>query len=299
MYLTGFADEAAIDLDGQIRATTRLGWRHIEARSVGGKNLHDISDAEFEIVCEKLEDAGVSINCFGSAIANWGKRIDQPFESSLAEAERAIPRMKRLGTRLIRIMSFAVLEGRPPSDQMKEERFRRLRELVALFHAEGLTPVHENCMNFGGMGYPFTLELVENVPGLRLVFDTGNPVFSDDRSRPEPYPKQDAWEFYRQVKPHIEYVHIKDGVFDSATKHMTYTFPGEGQGQVRRIVEDLLKSGYDGGFSMEPHMKVVFHEGAAPAEKDDARLELYVEYGRRFEQLLAELATGTAQATYS
>jgi sugar phosphate isomerase/epimerase len=187
-----------------------------------------------------------------------------------------------------------VLEGRAPSDQMKEERFRRLRELCALFHAEGLTPVHENCMNYGGMGYPFTLELIENVPGLALVFDTGNPVFSDDRSKPEPYPKQDAWEFYRQVRAHVAYVHIKDGVWDPASKEMTYTFPGEGQAGVRRIVQDLLDSGYDGGFSMEPHMKVVFHEGGNGDADVEARLALYVEYGRRFEALLAELGVSAA-----
>jgi len=125
MYLTGFADEAAPDVEGQIRATKELGWRHIEARRMGSANIHDIPDDEFERVCAKLEAAGIEINCFGSTIANWGKRIDEPFESSLAEARRAVPRMQRLGTRLVRIMSFAVLEDREPDDQMAEERFRR------------------------------------------------------------------------------------------------------------------------------------------------------------------------------
>jgi sugar phosphate isomerase/epimerase len=299
MYLTGFADEAAPDLEGQIRATRALGWKYIEARNVGGKNLHDLDEAEFDRLCAALEREGLEINCFGSAIANWGKRIDQPVDSSLAEARRAIPRMKRLGTRLVRIMSFAVLDGRAPSDQMKEERFRRLRELCGMFRAEGLTPVHENCMNYGGMGYPFTLELVENVPGLALVFDTGNPVFSDDRSKPEPYPKQDGWEFYRRVKPHVVYVHIKDGVWDPVAKQMTYTFPGEGQAEVRRIVQDLLASGYEGGFSMEPHMKVVFHEEQRGEVDAEARLSLYVEYGRRFERLLAELGAPAPGARVS
>ena len=75
MYLTGFADEAADDIEGQIRAT---------------------------------------------------------------------PRMKRIGTGLIRIMSFAVLKDREPDDQMEEERFRRLRKLHEIFTDEGITPVHEN-----------------------------------------------------------------------------------------------------------------------------------------------------------
>ena len=34
MYFTGFADEAASDIDGQIRATKELGWQFIESRSI-------------------------------------------------------------------------------------------------------------------------------------------------------------------------------------------------------------------------------------------------------------------------
>ena len=260
MYLTGFADEAAKTIEGQILATQALGWQYIESRNVNGKNIHDLPDDEFERVCEKLEEAGIRINCFGSAIANWGKQITDPFDSSLAEALRAIPRMKRLGTRLVRIMSFAVIEGRAPDNQMEEERFRRLRELVAMFSNEASPPCTKNCMNYGGMGWPFMLRLLENVPGLRVVFDTGNPVFNDDRAKPAPCPKQSSWEFYSNIKPFIEYVHIKDGIFDPATGQTEFTWPGEGHGDVRRIVADLLATGYDGGFSIEPHLKVVFHE---------------------------------------
>ena len=73
MYYTGFADEAAADIAGQIRATKELGWSNIEARNINGKNIHDLTDHEFDAVYRKLQEAGVRINCFGSAIANWGK----------------------------------------------------------------------------------------------------------------------------------------------------------------------------------------------------------------------------------
>ena len=111
MYFTGFADEAASDIDGQIRATRELGWSHIEARNVDGTNIHDLSDEAFDVVYGKLQDAGVKINCFGSTIANWGKSILDPFDATLAEARRAVPRMQKLGTELVRIMSFAILPG--------------------------------------------------------------------------------------------------------------------------------------------------------------------------------------------
>jgi len=292
VYLTGFADEAARDIDGQIRATLELGWQNIESRNVDGVNIHDLSDEAFEVVAGKLEAAGVRINCFGSAIANWGKPIDEPFDSSLEEVERAIPRMKRLGTELVRIMSFGLRQGHGPDDQLAEERFARLRELVRRFSDAGVTPVHENCMNYGGMGWTYTLELIEKVPGLKLVFDTGNPVFTDDRTRPAPYPKQSSWEFYEHVKDHVAYVHVKDCRFlrdvpGAIFPEAEYTWPGEGDGDVERVLADLLAGGYDGGISIEPHLSVVFHDdGADGAAKEAAMYESYVEYGRRLMALL-------------
>ena len=291
MYFTGFADEAAKDLAGQIKATKELGWTNIESRAIDGVNIHDLPQDQFDRAADALDAAGIKINCFGSAIANWGKKITEPFDSSLAETERAIPRMKRLGTKLIRIMSFARLDDREPNDQMEEERFRRLRILVKMFLDNGIQPVHENCMNYGGMGWPFTLRLLENVPGLKLVFDTGNPVFNVDFSKPEPRPHQSSWEFYSHVKEHVIYVHIKDGFFHLDKNSMEYTWAGDGAGDVRRIIADLVKSGYDGGFSMEPHMKAVFHDGNVKSE-EQARFDNYVEYGRRFEKLLEECKAG-------
>jgi sugar phosphate isomerase/epimerase len=288
MYLTGFADEASRTMAGQIKATLDLGWTCIESRNVDGTNIHDLSDADFDRVAGQLEDSGVRINCFGSAIANWGKPITDPMDTSLAEIRRAIPRMQRLGTRLIRIMSFAVLKDRPPEDQMENERFRRLRELQKLFTDAGITPVHENCMNYGGMGWIYTLRMLEKVPGLKLVFDTGNPGFTPDYTQPLPRPRQSAWEFYAHVKEHIAYVHIKDGRWNDATQTNVFTFPGEGEGDVRRIVKDLLQRGYDGGFSIEPHLAVVFHENKGETS-EAVMYQNYVEYGRRLERLIAEV----------
>jgi len=288
MYLTGFADEAADSIEGQIEATKELGWENIESRNIDDVSIHDMSDEAFDIAYGKLQDAGIGINCFGSAISNWAKRIDDPDEPSFEEAKRAIPRMKQLGTKLIRIMSYSVFEDRSPEDQMEKERFARIAELVNMFTGEGLIPVHENCMNYGGMGWPYTLRLIENVPALKLVFDTGNPVFSADRTGERPYRRQSAWEFYDHIKDHIEYIHIKDGRWNEEEATETFTFPGEGDADVRRIMEDLIANGYDGGISIEPHLDAVFHNESAHSP-DEIRFRNYVEYGRRMEAMIKEI----------
>jgi len=299
MYYTGFADEAGDSIGVQIRATLELGWSNIEARSVDGVNLTDVPDKTFEQVCEKLAAADVRINCFASAIANWSRapRSEEDFQYSVEALRRAIPRMQRLGTPMIRGMSFAVVRDESP-DSPKLERiiFDRVRRLVEMCEEAGILYLHENCMNYGGMSHEHTLRLLDNVPSpnLRLVFDTGNPVFTDRRLGSSPYRKQSAWEFYTNVREWIHYVHIKDGCYlresGGIFPEVEYTFPGEGDGDVARIVGDLLQTGYDGGFSIEPHLAVVYHDSSAQS-KDEVRYSNYVEYGRRFMQLV-DVVTG-------
>jgi sugar phosphate isomerase/epimerase len=199
---------------------------------------------------------------------------------------------------MIRIMSYGILRDRPAGDQLAQERFRRLREIKKMFDDAGVTPVHENCMNYGGMGWKYTLELIENVPGLKLVFDTANPPCTLDYASGSPEKLQSTWEFYEHVRQHVAYVHIKDcrflefttGIFNKAE----FTWPGDGDGDVVRIVRDLVAGGYDGGISMEPHLSVVFHEEGGQTEAD-VRLRTYVEYGKRFEKILADCGVDPAK----
>ena len=293
MYFSGIADEAGALIDTQIQATLKLGWKHIEARAVEvpgfpKANMHDLPDAAFDIVAGKLKDAGLAVNCFGSAIMNWGKSVETPFEVTLAETRRAIPRMQRLGTRFVRIMSLKPAEG---ATVIPPVVFERVREVVRMFLDAGLQPVHENCMNFGGMSPAHALQLLEQAPGLRWVFDTANPVFNPDRSKPQPWPQQDPWEFWVAVRDVTSHIHIKDATWNPAKKDADYHWPGEGQGRVRDIIRDALSRGYDAAFSIEPHLAVVFHDASVTASAQ-AQFDSYVEYGRRLELLVRDIQAG-------
>ncbi len=299
MYLTGFADEAGKDIDTQIKATLELGWENIELRSIGDKNLASISDVEFEDVYEKLKIAGIKINCFGSNIANWGKspRSEEDFESSIKELKNAIPRMQRLGTKLVRGMSFKILEDeRFDSPELERIIFKKLNVLVKICEDAGIIYGHENCMNYGGQSHIHTLRLLENIKSdnFKLIFDTGNPVFTFRRIGSEPYTLQNAFEFYKNICEHIYYVHIKDGIAIEMKENYErpqtrFTFAGEGSGFVHQIVADLLKNGYDGGFSIEPHVATVFHDHDNQTDKELSALrkyETYIKYGQDFKKLL-------------
>jgi len=288
--LTGFADEASDDLGGQIEVTRQLGWHAIEARSVWGRNIVDLPDAEFERVGHELSAAGVRVNAIGSTIANWGKALDEPESEATGAIERAIPRMQALGARHIRIMSWKVIfdeDGHATADQRDAERIRRLNEICRRLASEGLVAVHENCATWGGMSVEHTLRMLDAVPDLRLVFDTGNPPLTPDCSKPFPYPMQSTREFWDAVKERVAHVHIKDARFDADTGDEIYCWPAEGDGDVEYVLRDLASMGYDGYLSIEPHMEVVFHDPSVTAA-EDARRANYVEYGRRLEAVLTK-----------
>lgn len=290
MFLTGIADEAGALIDTQIRATRELGWSTLEARTVEvpgfpKANLHDLPEPAFAVAEQKLKEAGVGVCCFGSTIMNWAKTIETPFDVTLQEVQRAIPRMQRLGARLVRVMSFKPADA---ADRTPKAVFERVREVTRRFLDAGLQPVHENCMNHGGMSWQHALELLENVPGLKWVFDTANPIFNPDRSKPKPWPRQDPWEFWTKVRDVTAHIHIKDATWNAAKKDADYNWPGEGSGRVRDILKDAFARGYDAGISIEPHVAVVFHD-ASVKSSEEGQYRTYVEYGRRLSKLVDEL----------
>lgn len=295
MILTGIGDEAGAKIDAQIKATKDLGWKHLEMRlcEVPGfpkGNFHDIPDAAFDIAVKKLEESGIGVYCFGSAIANWAKKLSDPFEITSTEVKRCIPRMKRLGTKYVRIMSY-----KPTDEEYKipTEVFRRINDVTRMFLDEGIQPVHENCMNYGGMSWQHGLELLDKCPGLKWVFDTGNPIFNTDRSKEKPWTHQNALEFWNHIRDHVAHIHVKDATPNPAKHEPDYNYPGEGKAQVREILKDAFARGYDAGISIEPHVAVVFHDATVSAS-DEVVYTSYVKYGRQLENMIAEIKTELA-----
>lgn len=281
MFYSGISDEAGKSIDRQIQAHDDLGWDYLELRMVDGENFTAVSDATFDAVCEKLAAANKKVSCFGSAIANWARPITCDAQIDIDDLKRAIPRMQKLGTPFIRVMSYPNDDKHPLNDSdWRGEAIARMKVLAKMAEDGGITLAHENCSGWGGLSAENSNILLGEVnsPALKVVFDTGNPVTYD----------QDAWAYYQTVSKDIVYVHVKDAIRKNGED--TYTYCGEGQGYVREIVGDLLAKGYDGGISIEPHLAAVIHTGQE-ASSDDALYKSYTEYGRRLMRIVDEVTS--------
>lgn len=273
MFYSGISDEAGQAIETQIKAHSELGWTHLELRMIDNVNVTQLSDGDFDAVFAAVSDAHMRVSCFGSAIANWARPINCDAKIDVDDLLQAIPRMHRFETPFIRVMSYPNDPDSPlPEGAWRRESIRRMKELALIAEDSGITLVHENCSGWGGESAENSEILLGEVDNaaLKLVFDTGNPVTYG----------QDAWAYYQAVYDDIVYVHIKDARHIADGKD-AYCYCGEGEGQVEKIVGDLLARGYAGGFSIEPHLTAVIHAGQA-AEDVDELYESYTEYGRRF-----------------
>ncbi len=137
--------------------------------------------------------------------------------------------------------------------------------------------LHENCNGWGGESPANTLELLERVdnPAFKLVFDTGNPFCH----------RQDAHGYLRAVIDHVVHVHMKDGYLDGDKN--VFTYPGEGSCQVEACLRTLIAHGYDGGYSIEPHLAAIVHTGESGVGREQVLWDSYLEYGRRLMALYA------------
>lgn len=279
MFFSGISDEAGQDIASQIKAHRELGWTHLELRVVDGVNLTQLTEADFDVVYGAVTDAGMGVSCFSSAIANWARPITGDFAVDEADLARAIPRMHRFGTSFIRVMSYPNDPDHPVEEAYwRKESIGRMKGLARMAEDSGITLVHENCSGWGGLSAENSNILLREVdsPALKVVYDTGNPVTYG----------QDAWAYYQAVLQDIVYVHIKDAKKIDGVDH--YCMCGDGDGCVKDVVADLLGRGYDGGFSIEPHLAAVIHTGQK-ADNADALYQSYTAYGRRLMEIVSSV----------
>lgn len=240
--VSGFADEIDSDLDVQLQTLAECGITHLELRGVWGKNVLALSDAEVETIQTSLVASGVKVSAIGSPIGKIS--ITDDFAPHLVQFQRAVDLAERFSTPYVRIFSFFL----PPGDDPAIHRaavITRLEHLVRIAEERGVTLAHENERHIYGETPERCHELLSAIdsPRFRAVWDPANFVVS----HPELKPHVDGFDLLR---PYIAYVHIKDAV----AKTGEVVPAGEGDGQLRETLTALRRDGFDGVFSLEPHL---------------------------------------------
>ena len=266
--LSGFGDEIAPDLDAQLDTLAREAIAHLELRGVWGKNVLRLSDDELDRVATALDGRGVKVSAIASPIGKVG--IGEEFGPHLAEFRRALGVARQLGAPSVRVFSFYIPEGDDPG-RYREEVVERLGRLVREAEGTGVALLHENEKGIYGDTPARCHDLLAGIdsPVLRAVWDPANFVQCGVR------PHADG---FALLRPYIAYVHVKDARLGSGR----VVPAGQGDGEWRETLASLRAAGFDGFFSLEPHLL------AAGPFSGFSGPDLFREAARAFKDLLRQ-----------
>lgn len=249
--LAAFADEISPDLDEQIAVLREEGISHVELRGVWNTNVLDLSDAQVGEIRRALGAHGMRVASIGSPIGKVP--VDSAFDEHLQRFERALALARTFGARYVRIFSFYPPAGAAAQvdagDQTafdwaphRAEVLRRLREMAARARAADVVLLHENEKDIYGDTIARCVDLLRTVdnPNLGAAFDPANFI----QCGQQPYPGA-----YDALRPWVRYVHVKDALPEGQV-----VAPGEGTARWPDLLQHLRADGYDGFFSLEPHL---------------------------------------------
>lgn len=256
--VSGIGDEAAASLADQIRIHTELRLPGLELRTVDGRGLHQVTDAEAALMAARVLASGLEVPVVDTPIGNWGTDIGAPLAPDLAILRRTADIASLVGCRHLRVMSYPG-DGRPDAE-WRAAALARLTRLTRLAEELDVVLLHENCHGWASQSATASLDLVTTVdsPHLKLLFDIGNGLAYG----------YDAVPFLKAVLPWVAHVHVKDGV--RTADGAEFGVPGDGEAGVAECVRLLADAGYRGWYSLEPHVAHIPHLGVTA---DPATLE--------------------------
>jgi sugar phosphate isomerase/epimerase len=238
--LSGFIDEISDDFSEQCKIAAGLGLRHVEVRSAWGINILDVDAAQLDTLRQTLAEYGLSVSSIGSPIGKIS--IDNDFPPHLERMRHAVEVAELLEAPYIRLFSFFIPEGTDP-DSRRDEVLSRMSALAQAAADTDVILVHENEKEIYGDIPRRCLDIVTSVdsPKLQLAWDPAN--FVQVGVRP-------FTEGYSMLRPYVGYVQIKDALLADGT----VVVAGAGDGEVVETIRALRADGFDGFFSLEPHL---------------------------------------------
>ena len=240
--LSGFIDEISPDFTEQCTVAAGLGLRYAEVRSAWDVNILDLDADQLDVVKSTLTTHGLRVSSIGSPIGKIF--IDEDFPAHLERMRHAAEVAKFLGAPYIRIFSFFLRPGAEPAAH-RDEVIDRMRALTRVAEEADVILLHENEKEIYGDVPSRCLDIVRSVgsPYLRLAWDPANFV----QVGVQPYT-----DGYAMLRQHLEYVQIKDALAADGS----VVPAGKGDGEVARTLQALHHDGFDGFFSLEPHLNL-------------------------------------------
>ncbi len=246
--LSAFSDEAGGGILEQIAALKRNGLTHTEPRGLDYGNISEYTAEQCKELKKILDDNEIGVSAIGSP---FGKiNIADDFAPHFELFKRNVENACILGTDKIRMFSFFFNENQK-HEEYRDEVFERLEKFADYSLKSGVWCCHENEKDIYGDTADYCLDIYRTFKGkIKAVFDPANFIQCGVEIIPA----------YEMLEEYIEYMHVKDCLFETGK----VVPAGKGDGQIAELLRRFKQKDGKKILTLEPHLTVF--EGLAALE---------------------------------
>lgn len=240
--ISGFSDEISSNFEEQLKHVTKLGMNYISLRGINGKNINEYTIDEIEEnVVPLLNKYNVSISSIGSPIGKIYISDENAFHKQKEDLHRLCQIANILKCNYIRVFSFYIPKDDNP-DKHVEQVINKLKVLANIAKQYNVVLLHENEKDIYGDTDIRCHNILKNIDqeSFKGIFDFANFVQCG----------VNPLEAYALLKEYIEYIHIKDALYDINENVVC----GTGDGKIYEILKMEIEQGYSGFLTLEPHL---------------------------------------------
>ncbi|WP_325175852.1 TIM barrel protein [Paenibacillus profundus] len=264
-------DEVSTHMDEALAWIASKGFARVELRTVDGKNVMEVPLDQLEELAAQISRLGLTVSCLASpvfkcalspsrqvAAGDTFGQAEEGVEAHFSKLDQAFRLAKVLGTNRIRIFSFWREDN--PEDYF-DEIVRHLKRAAERAAQAGMLLLLENepACNGGFAAEVAAYARAVDSAGLKVLWDPGNEAYGGREAFPAGY---------GHVRDVLAHVHLKDAVHINGQGVCVPI----GQGNVDYVqqLQALRRDGYEGDFTMEPH---VVPEGGTAADGVELSLQ--------------------------
>lgn len=234
------SDEISDDFEEAARQAARFGLEALEIRNVWGKAPHELSDGNIAKINEIAKKYNLKICAISSSVYKADIDSQSEIEEHYERLRKSAALAVATGARYVRGFTFWRKYELADVLQKIVSELKKASEIISeygrilVIENEPATPVAT------AEDFKVLFDKID-FPNVKINWDPGNQLYFDG-GKTIPYPNG-----YELIKENIEHVHLKDSFLENCVKL------GEGLLDIKGQLTALLRDGYDGFVTLEPH----------------------------------------------
>ncbi len=241
------SDEISQDIDKAVEMAAMFKLEGIEIRSVFGKDIHELNEAERNKIFTTIRAENMVIPCLATPIFKCQIDDDEQFKKNIDILKKSIKIAQEWNVNMIRGFTFWKKEN---FEEVLPKIIEKISTVIPLLQENNILMVIESDPHTNTNSTQKLKMLLDqlNSKWIKALWDPANNIYVEDAERPYP-------ESYETIKEYIGHIHVKDAIRNSQGNVDSCCIE-TGEVNWTKIIRRLITDNYNGFLSLETHYRL-------------------------------------------